>query len=124
MEHGWTHPMLPHMKPVDYARDYLTGIIRFVRQDVLPSPYGDKFLQNQRISYVITVPAIWSDKAKQLTQKAAIASDIDKDSLTLITEPEAAALYCATLCEEVDLEPDDNFMICDAGGGTVVTSSN
>lgn len=119
-EHRWTHPLLPHMKPVDYARDYIQAVNRFVRQDVLPNRYGEKFLQNQRVSYVITVPAIWSDKAKQLTQKAAVDAGIDGDSLILITEPEAAALYCATLCEEVDLEPGDNFMICDAGGGTVV----
>ena len=38
----------------------------------------------------------------------------------LITEPEAAALYCATLCKEVDLKIGNRFLICDAGGGTVV----
>src|SRR5579864_3174404 len=38
----------------------------------------------------------------------------------LITEPEAAALYCATLCRQVDLKVGNRFLICDAGGGTVV----
>jgi hypothetical protein len=40
--------------------------------------------------------------------------------LMLITEPEAAALACATLCDEVDLREGDRFLVCDAGGGTVV----
>jgi len=79
-------------------------------------------LQNQQISYVITVPAIWSDKAKDLTRQAAIAAGILGKKLTLITEPEAAALFCASLCQEVDLQEGDRFLICDAGGGTVVCS--
>jgi hypothetical protein len=119
-DHNWRHPELPEMRAVDYAGDYLTRIIQHVTQEVLPSQYGERFLQNQKISYVLTVPAIWSDKAKQQTRQAAFASGIEQDDLTLITEPEAAALYCATLCEQVDLEPGDRFMICDAGGGTVV----
>lgn len=122
--HNWTHPKLPDMRPVDYARDFLRSINDYVTQEILPTRYGAKFLQNQTLSYVITVPAIWSDKAKQQTRQAAEEAGIDKDNLTLITEPEAAALYCATLCDEVDLEPGDRFMICDAGGGTVVIPPN
>ena len=87
---------------------------------MLPNRFGERFLQNQKLSYVLTVPAIWSDKAKELTRQAALTAGIKRENLTLITEPEAAALYCATLCNEVDLQPGDRFMICDAGGGTVV----
>jgi len=119
--HNWTHPKLPDMRPVDYARDFLRSVNDYVTQEILPTRYGARFLQNQTLSYVITVPAIWSDKAKQQTRQAAEEAGIDKYNLTLITEPEAAALYCATLCDEVDLESGDRFMICDAGGGTVVT---
>jgi hypothetical protein len=117
---AWTHPSLPLMTPLDYTRDYLTAVNRYVKEEVLPTRFGEIFLQNQKLSYVLTVPAIWSDKAKQLTRQAALAAGIESDRLTLITEPEAAALYCATLCEEVDIEAGDRFMICDAGGGTVV----
>jgi len=108
------------MRPVDYARDFLQSVNDYVTQEILPTRYGARFLQNQTLSYVITVPAIWSDKAKQQTRQAAEEAGIDKYNLTLITEPEAAALYCATLCDEVDLESGDRFMICDARGGTVV----
>jgi len=35
-------------------------------------------------------------------------------------EPEAAAVHCARLTNLHHLKPSQNFMICDAGGGTVV----
>jgi molecular chaperone DnaK (HSP70) len=117
---NWVHPKLPHMRAVDYAIDYLSRLNHHLLTQVFVNRFGSNFLQNQQLSYVITVPAIWSDKAKELTRKAAINAGIKSEALTLITEPEAAALYCATLCNEVDLGPGDRFLICDAGGGTVV----
>ena len=38
----------------------------------------------------------------------------------LSSEPEAAAVHCANLTDVHKLTPNRNFMICDAGGGTVV----
>ena len=38
-----------------------------------------------------------------------------------IREPEAAAVHCAYLTDLHKLRPSQNFMICDAGGGTVVS---
>ena len=37
------------------------------------------------------------------------------------SEPEAAAVHCAYLTDLHKLRPSQNFMICDAGGGTVVS---
>lgn len=37
------------------------------------------------------------------------------------SEPEAAAVHCAHLTNLHQLRPSQNFMICDAGGGTVVS---
>src|SRR5271167_732081 len=118
---NWTHPLLREMKPVDYAADYLTAVCNYDRSETLPKHFGKQFLDKQQISYVITVPAIWSDKAKDLTRTAAQRAGIQRRKLVLISEPEAAALYCATFCKEVDLEPGDRFLVCDAGGGTVVS---
>jgi molecular chaperone DnaK (HSP70) len=42
-----------------------------------------------------------------------------KDRLRIITEPEAAAVHCAYLSDLHRLKPSQNFMVCDAGGGTV-----
>jgi hypothetical protein len=120
-DHNWKHPKMPHKKAVDYASDYLTRIVDHVLHESLPRQFGASFLENQQISYVVTVPAIWSDKAKDLTRQAAVRAGIDQSKLMLITEPEAAALYCATLCKEADLKEGDRFVVCDAGGGTVVS---
>lgn len=38
----------------------------------------------------------------------------------VFSEPEAAAVHCAHLTNLHQLRPSQNFMICDAGGGTVV----
>ena len=115
------HPDIPGKEAVDFTTDYLQCIRDFVHKKFLPSQFGAQFLSNQRISYIITVPAIWSDAAKALTRRAASqAFEISNDELILVPEPEAAALYCATMCQEVDLLDGDQFLVCDAGGGTVV----
>jgi molecular chaperone DnaK (HSP70) len=116
----WKHPNFPDKTALDYCVDYLSCIHRFVKDEFLPRQFGAVFLRNQEISYVITVPAIWTDSAKELTRQAAVGAGIPDHKLDLITEPEAAALYCATLGAEVDLEENDRFLVCDAGGGTVV----
>ena len=41
-------------------------------------------------------------------------------SAAIYREPEAAAVHCAHLTNLHHLKPSQNFMICDAGGGTVV----
>ncbi|GJJ71780.1 hypothetical protein EMPS_04137 [Entomortierella parvispora] len=74
--------------------------------------------------YCLTVPAMWSDEAKYVMRQAAINAGIisagdDPDRLMLVSEPEAAALYCERTCKEYDLQQGDRFLICDAGGGTV-----
>ena len=117
---NWYHPRLSEKKALDFAADYLTAVCEHIKTESLRRLFGVQFLQRQQISYVITVPAIWSDKAKELTRQAAYRAGIQRRQLMLITEPEAAALYCATLSREVDLETGDRFLICDAGGGTVV----
>lgn len=117
----WKHPALPEKSAVDYAADYLTCVMQHVTEKVLPSHFGNLFLQNQQVSYVLTVPAIWSEKAKALTREAAVRAGIPEKKLTLITEPEAAALYCLSLGDVVDLQTGDRFLVCDAGGGTVVS---
>lgn len=108
-------------EPVDIATDYLTCIYKHVHNVTLSRQLGNNFLQNQRKQYVITVPAIWSDQAKALTRQAATRAGFPDDQLSMITEPEAAALYCAAVHDEFDLVPGDRFTVCDAGGGTVVS---
>ena len=95
----------------------------------------------------LTVPAAWDAKGCELMREAAISAGLvqqfaahDRDwesRLHIITyafcyffgfarfsdlsfsEPEAAAVHCAHLTNLHKLKPSQNFMICDAGGGTV-----
>lgn len=65
---------------------------------------------------------MWSDKAKSTMREAAIKAGLitetdHRDRLMLISEPEAAALYCEKKCDQFNLRHGDRFMICDAGGG-------
>jgi molecular chaperone DnaK (HSP70) len=117
------HRELPRKSPLDFTADYLQCLLKFVKETALPRRFGDQFLLNQQLSYIVTVPAIWTDLAKQLTKEAVQRAGVrDSDKLVLLSEPEAAALYCATTCEEVDLNDGDIFLVCDAGGGTVVST--
>lgn len=119
----FSSPVGLNKRPVDITADFLTCVMRYVHDACFPFQFGADFLRNQQLAYIITVPAIWSDLAKDLTRQAAARAGIPEDKLDLVTEPEAAALYCATTCEEVDLDDGDRFLVCDAGGGTVVRNS-
>lgn len=61
---------------------------------------GSKVL-TQDVRWVITVPAIWRQKAKQFMREAAyeagIGSENDPDRLLLALEPEAASINCRKL---------------------------
>jgi molecular chaperone DnaK (HSP70) len=93
---------------VDVSADYFRALYAYIQQ-ILQNTYGEKFLAGQTLSYVITVPALWSDRSKALTLRAAREGGFT-GKVTLVTEPEAAAVYCATLCDEVDLRIGSKFL--------------
>lgn len=68
--------------------------------------------------YIITVPAVWTEVARELTADCAVAAGMGpKDQLNIVSEPEAAALYAFTEIKSYGLEVNDTFVLCDAGGG-------
>ncbi|XP_061173861.1 heat shock 70 kDa protein 12A-like [Saccostrea echinata] len=96
----------------------------------------DKFkkrsLQNEvdvdkEILWVLTVPAIWDDAAKQFMRLAATQAGLPGDRLMICLEPEAASVYCKYLpLERLEqdatlhaLQPGRRFVVVDAGGGTI-----
>jgi molecular chaperone DnaK (HSP70) len=119
---NWRHESLPSKSAEDYTADYLALVGNHVVNKALRERFDEQYLKNQHISFVLTVPAIWSDKEKDATRRAAQRAGIPLASLTLITDPEAAAHFCATACNEVNLKIGEHFLVCDAGGGTVVRS--
>jgi molecular chaperone DnaK (HSP70) len=66
---------------------------------------------------------VWSDAAKNATRKAAEGAGMGGEGgkgIRLISEPEAAAVYTLKAIQPNGLNVGDNFVVCDAGGGTVV----
>lgn len=103
-------------------RDYLRGFHKHIKLQ-LACALGNGY-NPDRVRYCLTVPAGWSDQAKIIMREATINAGIIKrddhpERLTLISEPEAAALYCQMNCKEFNLTDKQQFLICDAGGGTV-----
>ncbi|CAO0795958.1 unnamed protein product [Mucor circinelloides] len=111
-----------HRSSVSNIADYLRALHKHVLEDVTKG-----FAKNydpDTFRYCLTVPAMWSDLAKHSMRKAAVMAGLirqndPQDRLILISEPEAAALYCERMCEQVNLKKGDRMLICDAGGGTV-----
>jgi molecular chaperone DnaK (HSP70) len=111
----WTHPLLPGKNAVDYAADFLSGLIQHLLREI--------GMQPETLKFVVTVPPIWSQRARELTMEAVErAVQIPHEHITLLTELEAEALGCAK-AGNVDLEENDTFLLCNTGGGTLVGRS-
>ncbi|PNS19581.1 Heat shock protein 12B [Sphaceloma murrayae] len=67
------------------------------------------FLSKTTIEWVIEVPAMWTDAAKDATGRAAVNVGMI-NNLRLVTEPEAAAVY--TLAEARLIKPQVGSIIC------------
>src|SRR5690606_23703280 len=129
-------------KPIDIVTDYLTALKNYTML-TLERRFGKEWLHGdemegtvpRRVEFVLTVPAVWSDKARQLTLEAAVKAGLgfypgtapqelkgaNTGLLRLSTEPEGAAEYALrTMGEAQSMKVGDCFVVCDAGGGTVV----
>ncbi|KAF9561459.1 hypothetical protein BGW38_009006, partial [Lunasporangiospora selenospora] len=67
---------------------------------------------------------MWSDRAKHVMRQAAVRAGLIREEdpqhrLIIVSEPEAAAMYCQSKGDQFNLQKHDRFLICDAGGGTV-----
>ncbi|KAF7732899.1 Heat shock 70 kDa protein 12A [Apophysomyces ossiformis] len=107
---------------IDVIADYLRVFHAHVCTELLKGFAGN--YDQSKFRYCLTVPAMWSDRAKAAMREAAIRANLIQRSdhperLMLISEPEAAALYCEKKSEQFNLAHGQRFMICDAGGGTV-----
>lgn len=104
---------------MDAVSDYLTKIYEHT-METLNRRYGESFVNSTEVEFVLTVPAVWSDAAKNATLQAAERAGMgSRHDLKLISEPEAAAVYTLKTIQPNGLNVGDNYIICDAGGGTV-----
>lgn len=115
-------PLPPGKSEIDVAADYLFKLRQAVRSQ-LQKTLGEVFAREERnIRYYLTVPAIWNDAGKAATRAAAVQAGFLRDEndnrLSLISEPESAALFCAK-SGLLNLRVGDAILIVDCGGGTV-----
>jgi len=80
--------------------------------------------QQEKIKWVVTVPAIWDEHQKSIMMESCIGAGLINDntdkSLFFALEPEAASLYCS-INKEIDREyfkEGEYYIVCDLGGGT------
>ncbi|XP_052785785.1 heat shock 70 kDa protein 12B-like [Mya arenaria] len=103
--------------------------IKYLKDDLL-AVTNDRVLgmiKDSEIHWVLTVPAIWDDGAKQFMREAAIEAGILADKLTIALEPEAASLFCRHLSVEksgnqtslAKFTAGKRYLVLDAGGGTI-----
>lgn len=126
--------------PVECAAAFIKELLCHL-QETLRRRFGPA-ANSMGKKFVLTVPAVWTDKAKDATFKVAVKAGIPENQLFLLSEPEAAALYtiqtmqpssikvctcfqCFYLSRRNKLiqwlsQKGDIFIVCDAGGGTVV----
>ena len=57
----------------------------------------------------MTVPGLWSDRSKALMRRAGLEAGLP-GNIDLETESRAIALYCATICDGVDLRIGSKFV--------------
>lgn len=97
--------------------DYLSLIFAKAKEELVRR-FGTQMVSSTPLEINLTVPAIWSDAAKDATLRAAGKAGMGSD-LHMISEPEAAAIYALTSMVQDSnmLQVGDNFIVCDAGGG-------
>lgn len=112
---------------IELIADYLRAFWSYVLETMIKAR-GAATIDLLQFHCVITVPAIWKGYARQRMEEAARKAGMLDDRpagptlLSFAPEPEAAAL--STLCEPGrNVKPGDTYVICDAGGGTVVSST-
>ncbi|KAJ6050332.1 hypothetical protein N7499_010276 [Penicillium canescens] len=90
---------------VQVSGDYLAGLVTHARE-MLRRRFGAA-RQTFDLHYILTVP------------RSAHLAEIPAANLTLLSEPEAAAVYAIRTIQPNTIAEGDCLIVCDAGGGTV-----
>ncbi|OWF53935.1 heat shock 70 kDa protein 12B-like [Mizuhopecten yessoensis] len=112
------------------ALKVFSAILRYLKNHLLGECAKQGFESVETdIQWVLTVPAIWSEPAKQFMRVAAVDAGLLSEQLILALEPEAASLFCKhqPVQSMVDGEGKKmgvfrhgtKYMVLDAGGGTI-----
>jgi len=101
--------------------------LKALRDEILQKLNGSKVgeITTSDVLWMITIPAIWTDEARQFMSEAARKAGLTRTRLVL--EPEAAALYVIEQNLEFDgqsgttarFQVGEKYIVADLGGGTV-----
>ncbi|MFC4029913.1 Hsp70 family protein [Streptomyces polygonati] len=111
-------PAGPGMSP----RELITAYLKAFRRFALDRIVAGSGVQEDEIAWVLTVPAIWQDRERQIMRDCAVEAGFPEvpERLLIAIEPEVAALYCRFDSGHSGVgEAGDRFVVVDAGGGTV-----
>ncbi|XP_052791901.1 uncharacterized protein LOC128226043 [Mya arenaria] len=79
-------------------------------------------ITEQDITFVVTVPAIWDDRARMFMREAAVEAGIPRNQLVMALESEAASVWCQRVPVAMDksafTQDNSRYMVVDLGGGT------
>ncbi|KAH7305661.1 hypothetical protein BKA65DRAFT_520707 [Rhexocercosporidium sp. MPI-PUGE-AT-0058] len=108
----------------DVISDFLVEVFYHTKQQLIEI---EGLTEASKVSFVLTVPVIWSPKSSRILQYAVEAAiritgfgtlgHGSVDNLFIITEPEAAATHL--LGSSHDMIAGETFVVLDCGGGTV-----
>lgn len=122
---------------IDAASDYLSCLWKHTKARIIESISQVVFDFAEK-TIVLTIPAVWSPKARHNSYLVAVKAGLTAPeySLRIVTEPEAAAItVLKNKAKILKVYPSDTsygskhelinqtgdcFVVCDAGGGTVV----
>ena len=113
------------LSPLEAATTFLRLFWQHVEQQIIRE-HSEQTYKLAEKHVVLTVPAVWSDAAKQNTFNMAEGAGLGRKDLNLSTvaEPEAAAIAVLRNRSRAEtLEEGDCFIVVDAGGGTVDLTS-
>ncbi|KAF0761930.1 heat shock 70 kDa protein 12A-like [Aphis craccivora] len=132
-----THIMAANSVSLPATR-ILTEALRHLRYLILEelTERCSEALSLDSISWILTVPAIWNKSTRQLMKEIAIEAGLgsleNPESVTIVLEPEAAAVYCRSArlkntkdsyetdyCVLNEISDGYNYLVVNCGGGTV-----
>ncbi len=100
--------------------DYISGLLDHVLATVKES-LDEASIDAIPVKFIVTVPAIWTERSSERTVRALRQAPNfpSRGSISVVSEPEAAAIYTLHKTDRHDLHVGDCFLVVDAGGGTV-----
>ncbi|KAK3670596.1 hypothetical protein LTR78_009564 [Recurvomyces mirabilis] len=121
----------PGLSAQQVCSDFLREVHKYVTVR-LSRQVTEEVLKSTPMDIWLTIPAVWTDEAKDATRSAARAAGFGNrphDSINIISEPEAAAIAALKKYTEphslIPPKQGENVLVCDCGGGTVdITTYN